>query len=145
MAQLVPDGTTMYIWEPRILSVKLVVARMRMLGAEVDCIVGKRNPQDATNEALRDWISNPTDTFYLIDRSGPHPYPDLVARLQAIISEEISNNSVKCGTEYPDYVIACEWRLKCSRKFYPSWITKMKLIGTEAAGKARDMARLLLQ
>ena len=67
------------------------VARMRMLGAEVrPAFPGNQTLKDATNEALRDWISNPTDTFYLIGSVvGPHPYPDLVARLQAIISEEI--------------------------------------------------------
>jgi tryptophan synthase beta chain len=67
------------------------VARMKMLGAEVvPAMSGNKTLKDATNEALRDWIANPLDTFYLIGSVvGPHPYPDMVTRLQAIISEEI--------------------------------------------------------
>lgn len=119
------------------------VARMRMLGAEVrPALSGNQTLKDATNEALRDWIGNPTDTFYLIGSVvGPHPYPDLVARLQAIISEEIKQQlSEKCGTEYPDYVIACVGGgSNAAGSFYHFMDHKdVKLIGTEAAGKGLD-------
>ncbi len=86
------------------------VARMRMLGAEVRAAVsGNKTLKDAVNEAIRDWISNPTDTYYLIGSVvGPHPYPDMVARLQAVISEEIMIQFEEfTGTPNPDCVIAC--------------------------------------
>ncbi|MBN2166419.1 MAG: tryptophan synthase subunit beta [Marinilabiliaceae bacterium] len=86
------------------------VVRMKMLGAEVvPARSGNKTLKDATNEALRDWICNPEDTFYLIGSVvGPHPYPDMVARLQAVISEEIKvQMKEKTGKENPDYVIAC--------------------------------------
>ena len=119
------------------------VARMRMLGAEVrPALSGNRTLKDATNEALRDWIANPTDTFYLIGSVvGPHPYPDMVARLQAIISLEIKQQlKQKIGTELPDYVIACVGGgSNAAGSFYhfledPS----VQLIGTEAAGLGVD-------
>ncbi|KUG07323.1 tryptophan synthase subunit beta [Solirubrum puertoriconensis] len=86
------------------------VARMRMLGAEVrPATSGSKTLKDATNEAIRDWISNPTDTHYIIGSVvGPHPYPDLVARLQSVISEEIRKQLLEqAGRELPNYVVAC--------------------------------------
>jgi tryptophan synthase beta subunit len=86
------------------------VARMRMLGAEViPAKSGSKTLKDATNEAIRDWISNPEDTYYLIGSVvGPHPYPDMVAQLQAVISEEIKEQlQAKTGKSNPDKVIAC--------------------------------------
>jgi tryptophan synthase beta chain len=86
------------------------VARMRMLGAEVrPATSGSQTLKDATNEALRHWISNPTDTHYIIGSVvGPHPYPDMVARFQSVISAEIRQQLLeKTGTEYPTHVIAC--------------------------------------
>src|SRR6476620_2193410 len=86
------------------------VTRMKMLGAEVrPATSGSKTLKDATNEAIRDWISNPIDTFYIIGSVvGPHPYPDMVARFQSIISEEIKSQLLeKEGRETPDYVIAC--------------------------------------
>ncbi|TPG61769.1 tryptophan synthase subunit beta [Hymenobacter nivis] len=86
------------------------VARMRLLGAEVrPAVSGSRTLKDATNEAIRDWIANPVDTHYIIGSVvGPHPYPDLVARLQAVISEEMRKQLLeKTGSELPDYVVAC--------------------------------------
>ncbi len=86
------------------------VQRMRMLGAEVIAATsGNQTLKDATNEALRDWISNPEDTFYVIGSAvGPHPYPDLVARLQSVISKETRMQlAEQTGRELPDYVIAC--------------------------------------
>jgi tryptophan synthase beta chain len=86
------------------------VARMKMLGAEVrPAMSGSKTLKDATNEAMRHWINNPVDTHYIIGSVvGPHPYPDMVARFQAIISEETRWQLLeKTGTENPDYVIAC--------------------------------------
>lgn len=86
------------------------VARMKMLGAEVrPAKSGSRTLKDATNEAMRHWINNPVDTHYIIGSVvGPHPYPDMVARFQSVISEEIRKQLFeKTGTENPDYVIAC--------------------------------------
>ncbi|TRX16248.1 tryptophan synthase subunit beta [Flavobacterium franklandianum] len=86
------------------------VARMKMLGAEVrPALSGSKTLKDATNEAIRDWINNPVDTYYIIGSVvGPHPYPDMVARFQSVISKEIKEQLLeKEGRENPDYVIAC--------------------------------------
>ena len=86
------------------------VERMRMLGAEVFPVEsGNKTLKDATNEAIRDWCCHPADTFYIIGSTvGPHPYPDMVARLQSIISEEIKwQLQEKIGRDYPDYLVAC--------------------------------------
>lgn len=86
------------------------VARMKMLGAEVRAAEsGSKTLKDATNEAIRDWIAHPEDTYYLIGSVvGPHPYPDMVTRFQSIISEEIKIQlEDKTGKPYPDKVIAC--------------------------------------
>ena len=86
------------------------VERMRMLGAEVRPVhSGNKTLKDATNEAIRDWCCHPQDTFYIIGSAvGPHPYPDLVARLQSVISEEIKwQLQDKIGRNYPDILMAC--------------------------------------
>ncbi|HWS00258.1 MAG TPA: tryptophan synthase subunit beta [Prolixibacteraceae bacterium] len=86
------------------------VQKMKMLGAEVVPVTsGNMTLKDATNEAIRDWCCNPSDTYYIIGSTvGPHPYPDMVARLQSVISEEIKKQLViKEGRDYPDYLIAC--------------------------------------
>ena len=86
------------------------VERMKMLGAEVRPVrTGNMTLKDATNEAIRDWCCHPQDTFYIIGSTvGPHPYPDMVARLQSIISEEIKAQlTEKIGRDYPDYLMAC--------------------------------------
>lgn len=86
------------------------VARMKMLGATVvPAQSGAKTLKDAVNEALRDWINNPTTTHYIIGSAvGPHPYPDMVARLQSVISEEIKEQlQAQIGRDYPDYLIAC--------------------------------------
>jgi tryptophan synthase beta chain len=86
------------------------VARMRMLGATVvPATSGSKTLKDATNEAIRDWINNPTDTHYIIGSVvGPHPYPDMVARFQSVISTEIRKQLLaQTGTELPTHVIAC--------------------------------------
>ncbi len=86
------------------------VARMKMLGAKVvPATSGSKTLKDATNEAIRDWINNPNDTHYIIGSVvGPHPYPDMVAKFQSVISEEIKSQLLeKTGSEYPNRVIAC--------------------------------------
>jgi tryptophan synthase beta chain len=86
------------------------VFRMQMLGATVVAVTsGNMTLKDATNEAIRDWCCNPSDTYYIIGSTvGPHPYPDMVARLQSVISEEIKKQLMeKEGRESPDYLIAC--------------------------------------
>jgi tryptophan synthase beta chain len=86
------------------------VARMRMLGAKVvPATSGSRTLKDATNEAIRDWISHPDDTHYIIGSVvGPHPYPDMVARFQSVISAEIrSQLKETTGREWPTHVVAC--------------------------------------
>ena len=119
------------------------VLRMQMLGAEVRAAKsGSKTLKDATNEAIRDWINNPTDTHYIIGSVvGPHPYPDLVARFQSVISQEIKQQlKAATGNETPDYVIACVGGgSNAAGAFYhfldsPS----VKLIATEAAGMGAD-------
>lgn len=86
------------------------VERMRMLGAEVHPVTtGNMTLSDACSEAIRDWCCHPKDTFYIVGSTmGPHPYPDIVARMQSVISEEIKwQLKEKVGRDYPDYLIAC--------------------------------------
>ncbi|MCO6499632.1 MAG: tryptophan synthase subunit beta [Vicingus serpentipes] len=99
-----------YMGEVDIKSQAPNVARMKMLGAEVRAATsGSKTLKDATNEAIRDWINNPEDTYYLIGSVvGPHPYPDMVARFQSIISEEMKYQlKEKTGKDSPDKIIAC--------------------------------------
>ncbi|WGD35172.1 tryptophan synthase subunit beta [Olleya sp. YS] len=116
------------------------VARMKMLGAEVrPALSGSRTLKDATNEAIRDWINNPVDTHYIIGSVvGPHPYPDMVARFQAVVSEEIKWQLLdKEGTEKPDYVVACVGGGSNAAGAFYHYLedTDVKLIAVEAAGK----------
>ncbi len=119
------------------------VARMKMLGAEVrPATSGSKTLKDATNEAIRDWINNPIDTFYIIGSVvGPHPYPDMVARFQSVISQEIKSQlMVLEGTEYPDYVIACVGGGSNAAGAFYHFLEaeKVKLIAVEAAGHGID-------
>lgn len=119
------------------------VARMRMLGAEVTpALSGNRTLKDATNEALRDWISNPEDTFYIIGSAvGPHPYPDMVARLQSIISEEMKQQFTEhTGKPLPDYVVACIGGGSNAAGSFYHFVSEesVKLIAVEAAGLGLD-------
>lgn len=116
------------------------VARMKMLGATVVAATsGSKTLKDATNEAIRDWINNPVDTHYIIGSVvGPHPYPDMVARFQAVISEEMKwQLKEKEGKENPDYVIACVGGgSNAAGAFYHYLDTpEVGLIAVEAAGK----------
>lgn len=119
------------------------VSRMKMLGAEVrPAMSGSKTLKDATNEAIRDWISNPVDTFYIIGSVvGPHPYPDMVARFQSVISEEIKMQLMeKENRENPDYMIACVGGgSNAAGAFYHFLDNEnVKLIAVEAAGKGID-------
>jgi tryptophan synthase beta chain len=119
------------------------VKRMEMLGATViPARSGNKTLKDATNEALRDWICNPEDTFYIIGSVvGPHPYPDLVSKFQSVISEELLLQlKEKEGTEDPDYIIACVGGGSNAAGIFYKYIDRknVKLIGVEAAGKGVD-------
>ena len=119
------------------------VARMKMLGAKVvPALSGSRTLKDATNEAMRDWINNPVDTHYIVGSVvGPHPYPDMVARFQAVVSEEIKAQLLeKEGTENPDYLIACVGGGSNAAGTYYHYLdnTDVNIIAVEAAGKGID-------
>lgn len=119
------------------------VARMKMLGATVvPALSGSRTLKDATNEAIRDWINNPVDTHYIIGSVvGPHPYPDMVARFQAVVSEEIQwQLQEKEGTTKPDYVVACVGGGSNAAGVFYHFLedTEVNLIAVEAAGKGVD-------
>jgi len=116
------------------------VARMKMLGATVvPALSGSRTLKDATNEAIRDWINNPVDTHYIIGSVvGPHPYPDMVARFQAVISEEIKVQlKEKENREDPDYVVACVGGGSNAAGAYYHYLDNpnVGIIAVEAAGK----------
>ncbi|HEY0900047.1 MAG TPA: tryptophan synthase subunit beta [Sphingobacteriaceae bacterium] len=116
------------------------VARMKMMGATViPATSGSRTLKDATNEAMRDWINNPVDTHYIIGSVvGPHPYPDMVARFQSVISEETRKQlKEKIGSEFPDYVLACVGGGSNAMGMFYHFLDeeKVKLIAIEAAGK----------
>ena len=116
------------------------VARMRMLGATVVAAQsGSKTLKDATNEAMRHWINNPVDTHYIIGSVvGPHPYPDMVARFQSVISEEMrSQLQEKEGRDYPDYVIACVGGGSNAAGAFYHFLDepRTQLIAAEAAGQ----------
>ncbi len=119
------------------------VARMKMLGATVvPALSGSRTLKDATNEAIRDWINNPVDTHYIIGSVvGPHPYPDMVARFQSVVSEEIQwQLKEQEGTSKPDYVVACVGGGSNAAGAYYHFLedTNVNLIAVEAAGLGVD-------
>ena len=119
------------------------VERMRILGAEVRAAEsGSKTLKDATNEAMRHWINNPSDTHYIIGSVvGPHPYPEMVARFQSVISEEIRKQLLTHeGTEKPDYVVACVGGgSNAAGSFYHFYEDEdVQLIAVEAAGLGND-------
>lgn len=119
------------------------VARMKMLGAEVrPAQSGSKTLKDATNEAIRDWINHPVDTHYIIGSVvGPHPYPDMVARFQSVISEETQKQLLeKEGRDYPDHVIACVGGGSNAAGLYYHYLDdpRVNIIAVEAAGKGID-------
>ena len=119
------------------------VKKMKMLGAEVVPVhSGNKTLKDATNEAMRDWISNPVDTHYIIGSVvGPHPYPDMVARFQSIISAEIKSQLMEqTGSEFPTRVLACVGGGSNAAGAFYHFLDdeQVELIGVEAAGKGVD-------
>lgn len=115
------------------------VERMKILGAEIRPVKsGSKTLKDATNEAIRHWINHPIDTYYLIGSVvGPHPYPDMVARFQSVISKEIKSQLVeKEGKQHPDYVIACVGGGSNAAGAFYHFLddASVKLIAVEAAG-----------
>lgn len=121
----------------------LNVQKMRMLGATVIPVLsGNKTLKDATNEAIRDWCNNPADTFYIIGSVvGPHPYPDMVARFQSVISEEIKRQLLeKEGRDYPDYLVACVGggSNAIGTYFYHLDDERVKIVSAEAAGLGID-------
>jgi tryptophan synthase beta chain len=119
------------------------VAKMKMLGAEVvPALSGNRTLKDATNEAIRDWINHPTDTFYIIGSViGPHPYPDIVGRFQSVISEEMKwQLKEQIGRENPDYIFACVGGGSNAAGAFWNYLEDkdVKLVAVEAAGLGID-------
>ncbi len=119
------------------------VARMRMLGAKVEpALSGSQTLKDATNEAIRDWINNPVNTHYIIGSVvGPHPYPDLVAKFQSVISEEMKwQLKEQTGKENPDYIVACVGGGSNAAGAFYHYLEDeaVKLVLVEAAGKGID-------
>jgi tryptophan synthase beta chain len=119
------------------------VARMKMLGAKVvPATSGSKTLKDATNEAMRDWINNPVDTHYIIGSVvGPHPYPDMVAIFQSIISEETKKQLLEqTGKTEPDYVLACVGGGSNAMGMFYHFLDDeaVKLVAVEAGGKGVD-------
>jgi tryptophan synthase beta chain len=122
---------------------RLNVQKMEMLGAKVTPVTsGNCTLKDATNEAIRDWCCNPSNTHYIIGSTvGPHPYPDMVARFQSVISKEIKKQLIeKEGRDYPDYLIACVGGGSNAGGTIYEYIDdlRVKIVLAEAAGKGID-------
>jgi tryptophan synthase beta chain len=122
---------------------KLNVRKMEMLGAKVIPVMsGSKTLKDATNEAIRDWCCHPADTHYIIGSTvGPHPYPDLVARLQSVISKEIKKQlQEKENRDYPDYLLACVGGGSNAAGTIIEYLDdrRVKIVLAEAAGKGID-------
>ena len=116
------------------------VARMKMLGAEVISVTsGSSTLKDATNEAMRDWINNPIDTHYIVGSVvGPHPFPDMVARFQSVISKEIKEQLIELeGRDFPDYLVACVGGGSNAAGTFYDYLDdqRVKIICVEASGK----------
>jgi tryptophan synthase beta chain len=132
-----------YMGETDIARQALNVRKMEMLGAEVRSVIsGNKTLKDACNEAIRDWCCNPADTHYIIGSTvGPHPYPDMVARFQAVISEEIKWQLTEHeGRDYPDCLIACVGGGSNAAGTFYHYLNdaRVKLIAVEAAGHGID-------
>lgn len=119
------------------------VKKMKMLGAEVIPVhSGNKTLKDATNEAMRDWINNPEDTHYIIGSVvGPHPYPDMVARFQSVISKEMKSQLLEqTGSEFPTRILACVGGGSNAAGAFYHYLNdeQVELVGVEAAGKGVD-------
>ena len=129
-----------YMGETDIKRQALNVGRMKLLGAQVVPVTsGSKTLKDATNEAIRDWMNHAKESYYLIGSVvGPHPYPDMVARFQAVISEEMKKQvKEKTGKENPDAVIACVGGGSNAAGAFYHFLNEpeVRLIGAEGAGK----------
>lgn len=143
VAALMKMECIVYMGETDVKRQSLNVRKMEMLGATVSPVTsGNKTLKDATNEAIRDWCSNPSDTYYIIGSTvGPHPYPDMVARFQSVISTEIEAQLMeKEGRSYPDYLIACVGGGSNAAGTFFNYLDdeRVKLIEAEAAGKGVD-------
>ncbi len=132
-----------YMGKTDIARQSLNVRKMEMLGAAVRPVTsGNMTLKDATNEAIRDWCCHPADTHYIIGSTvGPHPYPDMVARFQSVISEEIKKQLAEQeGRDYPDYLIACVGGGSNAAGTFYHYLNdeRVKLIAAEAAGLGID-------
>ena len=115
------------------------VARMKMLGATViPATSGSKTLKDATNEAIRAWINEPNETHYIIGSVvGPHPYPDMVARFQSVISEEIKKQlKDKTGNDLPTHIVACVGGGSNAAGAYYHFLNEpsVQIVAVEAAG-----------
>lgn len=121
---------------------KLNVERMRLLGAEVRSVdSGSKTLKDATNEAIRDWVTNVENTFYIIGSVvGPHPYPMMTRNFHRVIGEETKNQLNKTEGSLPDYLVACVGGGSNAIGFFYPFIDDdfVKMIGIEAAGLGSD-------
>ena len=130
---------TVYMGEEDIERQKLNVFRMNLMGAEIIPVTsGSKTLKDATNEAIRDWVTNVEDTFYIIGSSvGPHPYPMLVRDFQSVIGQETKKQFKKqSGKKLPDRLVACVGGgSNALGLFHPFINDKVKIIGVEAAGR----------
>lgn len=121
------------------------VSRMKMLGAEVrPALSGSRTLKDAVNEALQDWVSNTEDTHYVIGSVvGPHPYPDMVARFQSVISQEIKDQFEKRNHRLPTHIIACIGGGSNAAGSFYHFIEspEVQLIAAEAGGEGMETGR----
>ncbi|MEM3685126.1 MAG: tryptophan synthase subunit beta [Conexivisphaerales archaeon] len=120
---------------------RLNVFRMRLLGAKVNPVdTGSRTLKDAINEALRDWVTNVENTYYMIGSVvGPHPYPTIVRDFQSIIGREIKKQMINEEGRFPDCVVACVGGgSNAMGTFYPFIKDKVSLIGVEAGGQNKD-------
>ena len=119
------------------------VERMKMLGATVVPVQsGNKTLKDGTNEAIRDWCCHPSDTFYIIGSTvGPHPYPEMVAKLQSVISEEIKwQLEEKIGRNYPDYLMACVGGGSNAMGLFSGFLNDhVNIYGVEPLGKGTSL------
>jgi tryptophan synthase beta chain len=134
---------TVYMGETDVKRQRVNVRKMEMLGATVVPVTsGNMTLKDATNEAIRDWCSHPADTHYIIGSTiGPHPYPDMVARLQSVISKEIKLQlTEKEGRDYPDYLVACVGGGSNAAGTIYEYLEneKVRIVLAEAGGKGID-------
>lgn len=135
-----------YMGETDIRRQSVNVRKMQMLGATVRSVTsGNMTLKDATNEAIRDWCCHPDDTYYVIGSTvGPHPYPDLVARLQSVISREIRAQLMAHeGRDYPDYLMACVGGGSNAAGTVYHYLddNRVKIILAEAGGEGLDTGR----